>query len=98
MCRREIPQSFLEHPALISDPTGSCPTPDEGKFTGFFVHFRFLSFISDVCAESRTPSFSTVIFFREIAMDYVRHGEIQGRYMALFKAYRPVFYHVRHSP
>jgi len=29
MCRREIPQSFLEHPALISDPTGSCPTPDE---------------------------------------------------------------------
>jgi len=31
MCRREIPQSFLEHPALISDPEESCPTPEEGE-------------------------------------------------------------------
>ena len=31
-------------------------------------------------------------------MDYVRLGEIQGRYMVFFKAYGPVFYHVWHSP
>ena len=27
-------------------------------------------------------------------MDYVRHGEIQGRYLVFFKAHGPVFYHV----
>ena len=31
-------------------------------------------------------------------MDYVRHGEIQGRYLVFFKAHGPVFYHVWHSP
>ena len=37
------------------------------------------------------------IFF-EVAMDHVRHGEIQGRYLVFFKAHGPVFYHVWHSP
>ena len=32
------------------------------------------------------------------SMDYVGHGEIQGRYFAFFKAHDPVFYHVVHSP
>ena len=27
-------------------------------------------------------------------MDYVRRGEIQGRYLVFFKAQGPVFYHV----
>ena len=31
-------------------------------------------------------------------MDYVRHSEIQGRYLVFFKAHGPVFYHVCHSP
>ena len=31
-------------------------------------------------------------------MDFVRHGEIQGRYLFFFKAHGPVFYHVWHSP
>ena len=29
-------------------------------------------------------------------MDYVRHGEIQGRYLVFFKGHGPVFYHVVH--
>ena len=31
-------------------------------------------------------------------MDYVTHGEIQGRYLVFFKAHGPVFYHVWNSP
>ena len=33
-----------------------------------------------------------------LAMNYVRHGAIQGRYLVFFKAHGRVFYHVWHSP
>ena len=47
-------------------------------------------FVTTFCLDEELSRFDLDLFI----WTYVRHGEIQGRYLVFYKAHDPVFYHV----